>query len=392
MSVINQVLNQLEQRGVHTTPEQTMVRAVPPGKHWAAMPLLALGLALAGGIAAWQWIQMRPPKTAAGSAAQLQPVVATPAPVSAVSPSAVMEAAASAVIAVEAPPVEMLLPASRLSFELSSIPLPSALRQGAVLHGTGNGAIPGSATEPAAGEVCPEPCLKGAGLAAKAVPQARPARAQPMQAAPSDVRPVVPRSSSAPPMKQVSPAQRTDAEFRKAVALMQQGHIADAIAGYETVLRLDAGHDAARQALVALLLEGKRGAEAGRVLQDGLKNRPGHTGFAMLLARLQVEDGALDQAMATLEKSLPYADSQAGYHAFFAALLQRLRRHKEAITHYQIVLQLVPDNGIWLMGYGISLQEVQRNDDARDAFGRALGSKTLSPELQTFVQQKLKEL
>ncbi|HEU0282675.1 MAG TPA: tetratricopeptide repeat protein, partial [Gallionella sp.] len=170
------------------------------------------------------------------------------------------------------------------------------------------------------------------------------------------------------------------------------GHIADAIAGYEAVLRLDAGHDAARQALVALLLESKRGADAGRVLQDGLKIKPEHTGFAMLLARLQVEHGAVEQAMATLEKSLPYADSQADYHAFFAALLQRQNRHKEAIVHYQIALQPAPDNGVWLMGYGISLQAVQRTDDARDAFRHALESKTLNMELQAFVQQKLNSL
>jgi len=61
MSVINQVLNQLEQRGAHTAPEQTLVRAVPHGKRSFVMPLLALGLALAGGIAAWQWIQTRKP-------------------------------------------------------------------------------------------------------------------------------------------------------------------------------------------------------------------------------------------------------------------------------------------------------------------------------------------
>ena len=193
-------------------------------------------------------------------------------------------------------------------------------------------------------------------------------------------------------MKQVSPAQHAEAEFRKAVALMQQGHIADAIAGYETVLRLDAGHDAARQALVALLLESKRGAYAERVLQDGLKSKPEHTGFAMLLARLQVEHSAVDQAAATLEKSLPYANAQADYQAFYAALLQRQNRHKEAIAYYQVALQLVPDNGIWLMGYGISLQAMQRADDARDAFRRALESKTLNPELQAFVQQKLKGL
>jgi MSHA biogenesis protein MshN len=219
----------------------------------------------------------------------------------------------------------------------------------------------------------------------------RPANAAPQAASPNE-RAAVQTSGGVSPMKRVSPAQHAEAEFRKAVALMQQGHITDAIAGYEAVLHLDAGHDAARQALVALLLENKRGADAERVLRDGLKNEPEHTGFAMMLARLQVEHGTVEQAVATLEKSLPYADSQADYQAFFAALLQRRNRHKEAVIHYQMALQLAPANGIWLMGYGISLQAVQRADDARDAFRRALESRTLNPELQAFVQQRLKGL
>lgn len=371
MSVINQVLNQLEQRGAHTAPEQNMVRAVPHDKRRFAMPLLALGLALVAGIAAWQWIQIRKPvlssvegpKAVVVSAIQRQPVAAIPAPVSAVPSAAVVTASAvvpvtisSAAIANAAPLAEMPLPASRLSFELSSIPLPSTLRP------------------------------------ANAAPPARSVKPRPIQAASPNARVAVQPSEGVAPMKQVSSAQLADAEFRKAVVLMQQGHIADAIAGYEAVLRLDEGHDAARQALVALLLEGKRGENAERVLQDRLKNKPEHTRFAMLLARLQVEGGAVEQATATLEKSLPYADSQAGYQAFFAALLQRQNRHKEAIDHYQIALQLAPDNGVWLMGYGISLQEVQRTDEARNAFRRALDSQTLSPELQAFVQQKLKGL
>lgn len=394
MSVINQVLNQLEQRGVHAATQQTMMRAVPRDKHRLAMPLLALGLALAGGIVAWQWIQLHKPvlssaegpQAVAVSAVQAQPVVAVPAPVPAVPASAVVAAAVavSAVSTGETSPAEMLAPVSRLSFELNSIPLPSPLRQGPDLHDVKN--------KPAVEEACPEPCRRGEDRPANAAPPARPAKPQPIRVVPPNARAAVQPSGGVLPMKQVSPAQHTEAEFRKAVALMQQGHIADAIAGYETVLRLDAGHDAARQALVALLLESRRGVDAGRVLQDGLKDKPEHTGFAMLLARLQVEQGAVEQAAATLEKSLPYADSQADYQAFFAALRQRQNRHKEAIIHYQIALQLVPDNGIWLMGYGISLQATQRTEDARDAYRRALESNTLKPELQAFVQQKLRGL
>jgi MSHA biogenesis protein MshN len=386
MSVINQVLNQLEQRGEHTAPEQTMVRPVPHRQPSYILPLLALALALIGGVGAWQWMQMRKATVVAVSA-KPQPVVAAPAaPVVA----SVVEVASavnitSAVIVTsavadaglgDAPPVEILPPASRLSFELAAIPLPSSLRQAAILHDAKSTAAPD------AGEKLPT----------HAAPPARATKPQPMQTPSTNVLAASRASPGASPMKQVSPEQRADAEFRQAVAAMQQGHIAEAIAGYRAVLRLDTGHDEARQALVALLLESKQGAEAERVLQERLNAKPGHTGFAMLLARLQVEHDALEQAAATLEKSLPYADAQADYQAFFAALLQRRNRHKEAISHYQIALQLAPDNGVWLVGYGISLQAVQRNEDARNAFRRALESRTLTPELQAFVQQKLKGL
>lgn len=399
MSVINQVLNQLEQRGEPAAPEQTMVRAVPQNRRSFTLPLLALGLALAGAVGAWQWIKMHKPvlspaqgpvaspvekqEVVAANAAQRQPPVpAAPAaePVSAVpAPAVVAVGAVSANVENVTPQAEMLPPASRLSFELSAIPLPSSLRPFDHAQDRPFDRAQDRRHPLRDANAAPE---RGARQPADAAQAARPQPAR-VAAAPS---------GGASPMKQVSPGQLADAEFRRAVAAMQQGHIADAMAGYRAALRLDTGHDEARQALVALLLENKQGAEAERMLQERLNAKPGHTGFAMLLARLQVEHGALEQAVATLEKSLSYADAQADYQAFFAALLQRLNRHKEAVNHYQIALQLAPDNGIWLMGYGISLQAAQRPDDARDAYRRALESRTLTPELQAFVRRKLKEL
>ena len=392
MSVINQVLNQLEQRGENTAPEQTMVRAVLYTKRKSALPLLISGLVLAIGVAAWQWMPVRKPvlslvegpKVVTVNAAQHQPVVAASEQVSAVPATVVIATTASAAVADEAPPAEALPPASRLSFELSSVPLPSTLRQGSEqAASTGSGQALREINNSSATRT---------GVAAQPVGES--AKPQSTQIVPSrpGVKNTVETSSGVLPMKRVSLAQQADAEFGKAVVLMQQGRIADAVAGYEAALRLDAGHEAARQTLVALLLEGKRGADAERVLQEGLKGKSEHTGFAMLLARLQVERGAVDLAASTLEKSLPYADQQADYQAFFAALLQRQNRHKEAISHYQIVLQLAPNNGVWLMGYGISLQAAQRNNDAKDAFRRALESKTLNPELEAFVQMKIKGL
>ena len=375
MSVINQMLNQLEQRGAHPAPEQTMVRAVPPAKRNFTLSLLAFGLALIAGIAAWQWAQPREPVlslskrpvlssaegtgVAAVSIPLQQPILAASAPVAAPFDTSGGSGQVSGVSA-EHPPAghfdklrtELSAPASRLSFELSQVPLPSTDR--------------GQKTEGR--------------------------RQNPKKAVSPKATVAAQTPGDTLPMKQVSPVQQADAEFRKAVASMQQGRSADALAGYEATLRLDAGHDAARQALVALLLESKRGADAERVLRERLKSKPEHTRFTMLLARLQVDRGAVEEATATLEKSLPYASTQADYHAFLAALLQRRNRNEEAITHYQIVTQLAPNNGVWMMGYGISLQAVRRNADAKAAFKKALDTQTLSPELQAFVQAKIKEL
>lgn len=192
--------------------------------------------------------------------------------------------------------------------------------------------------------------------------------------------------------KQGSVQQQADNEFRKAVAAMQQGHINDALAGFETALQIDPGHEAARQALVALLLENKRNEDAERVLKEGLDRNLKNTQFAMVLARLQLERDSPWSALLTLQKTLPYASQQADYQAFVAAMLQRVGRHREAVARYQKALQLKPDSAVWLMGQGISWQALQRKEEARDAFKRAMDMHTLNEDLQAFIMQRMKEL
>jgi len=374
MSVINQVLNQIEQRGAPRLPGQNMVRAVPPVRDFRKLKitLLVLGIASAVGALAWQWQLTRTPVAAAKNVlVKALTVVATP------------------VSGIEGKPTEETpAPGSRAGSELSAVSSASSNAE------TNSVAI---ATTAKPLNLSTRPLLNPhTPPTDRYVATTRPLNETSKPIPNHDNLPVTraaaPASGDELPMKQISPVQQADAEFHKASGLAQQGDITNAIAGYEAALRLNAGHDAARQALAALLLDSKRGAEAERVLHNGIKNRPEQAGFAMLLARLQVERGAIGEALATLEKSLPFADQQADYQAFLAALLQRQNRHNEAITHYQIVLQLAPNNGIWLMGYGISLRAVQRNAEAKDAFKRALASQMLSPELREFVQQKLKGL
>jgi len=344
VSLINQVLNQLEQRGAHTAPDQTLIRAVPPRKEmrWPRWVLLTTVFLLVLALAVWLLAGRRDIAASSG----IMPILA-------------IEAASEPVAT-----AETMQPASKLSLELSMLPLPDTLRAKAgsgpttapLVSGIAPVEVPGTKTEART-------------RAAAAV-----------------------RAESPPPLKQISPQQRADAEYRKGLQARQAGRVPEALAAFEAALKANERHQQARLALAALLLDNGQATAAERVLQAGLALKPIQLTFAMALARMQVEREQLPQAVETLQGYLAQADDNADYQAFYAALLQRQQRHKEAVNHYQLALRLQPRNGVWLMGYGISLQALERNEDASLAYRQALATQTLSPELSAFVQQKLKEI
>jgi MSHA biogenesis protein MshN len=183
--------------------------------------------------------------------------------------------------------------------------------------------------------------------------------------------------------------ERASAEYRNAVALMNQGRIELAADAYAGALRLDPKHAAARQALVALLMGHGRMAEAQGVLREGLAALPENTAWSILLARLQVEGGDGAGALATLDGALPYAKNRPDYHAFVGTVLQMQGRHREAIAHYEIAVRLSPESGRWLTGLAISLEEERRLPEAREAYQRALATNTLAADLRAYVERKL---
>ncbi|HEY6862267.1 MAG TPA: tetratricopeptide repeat protein, partial [Burkholderiales bacterium] len=186
--------------------------------------------------------------------------------------------------------------------------------------------------------------------------------------------------------------ERAAAEFRRAVGLVNQGRVAEGLDGLRAALKIDPGYDEVRQTLVALLIEAKQMDEAAAVLRAGLALEPSNTKFAVVLARVMVEHNDVAGALALLRQHAAAGESSPDYHAFAAALYQRLERHGDAVAEYQAALKLAPNAGVWWVGLGISQQALNRPKDAVLAFQRAKDSGNLAPELAAFTDKRLKLL
>ena len=385
MSVINQLLIDLEKRRASVAERSVLpnhVRALPETERsnpwgWIAAGgtgvavVLAVSWALLSG---FDWTRQR-----AAAAPQRGAEIAIERVV-----------AASAGVATDAKPgdesegVRKEALASRFSFELSSPP-----------ESAGKGGPDTNAPLPIArvlGRAAP-------GAPASSEPPVVPAARGGPATTPSVVASAR-TSAGAPParqeiqkeVRQPSPRELAENEYRKAIASLHQGRLAESQEGFQATLNLYPGHLGARQALVGLLLDGRKYGEAESVLQEGLALAPAQSGFAMTLARLQVDRGETVQGIATLRKGLEHAQGSADYLAFLAALLQRQGRHDEAIEQFQAALRMRPAAGVWWLGLGISLQSLNRAADAQDAYRRARASNTLNPELTTFAEQRLRQL
>lgn len=196
--------------------------------------------------------------------------------------------------------------------------------------------------------------------------------------------------------KKISPEQNANSYYQQALIYLQQGRVAESQANLAKALEFNPTHHEARLTLASLLLDNKRLMDAKEVLNTGLQISPEQNEFRIALARLQINAGDQATALSTLEHGLQYATNHADYQAFLATLLQRTGRHEDAVTHYMKAVSLETNAGNiknnTLVGLGISLQALGKFESAQQAFTKAQQTGTLGPALSGFVEQQLKKI
>ncbi|VAX01645.1 hypothetical protein MNBD_GAMMA22-2053 [hydrothermal vent metagenome] len=151
-------------------------------------------------------------------------------------------------------------------------------------------------------------------------------------------------------------------------------------------------HIKARELLAGIYIKNGRVVEARTLLQYGMRILPSHFIFAKLYARILMEQNDNVTAISVLLRNPPSLQSDLDYHALLAALYQKNTQHREAATLYGQLLKLRKNHGVWWLGLAISLEALGNESQAKLAYEKAKNSGNLTKGLYQYTNQRVTAL
>jgi predicted Zn-dependent protease len=192
--------------------------------------------------------------------------------------------------------------------------------------------------------------------------------------------------------KDISPRQRAEALYARALQQLQDARGSDARTSLQEALILWPGLEDARLLWAALLIEDRQLGRAETLLHDGLGAQTGAP-LVLTLARLKVERGEEAAALALLQAHDAVATQDADFQALAAALYLRAGQHEQATERYRRALALGPGQSVWWAGLGLA-QSAQAGQQAQAlrSLRHALSLQGLSPSLRDRLLLRVAEL
>ncbi|MDP2787788.1 MAG: tetratricopeptide repeat protein [Pseudomonadota bacterium] len=365
MSVINQVLKDLDRQGANTSVPSGVIAINQRDAAAPRWPWLLLAGAMLAAAAWWFWPAAPAPRAAIPSP---PPALSTP-----------VETA----------------PQLQLSQQLSPLPEPAHVgrnpRKGEAESVSAEAQRPRSSEAPSANAPTVE-----ASAPATIIAKPRLDTRLPEPRPPELRQPEVAKAQVVKEIKPLTPQAQAEEAWRQASRLLEQGRNHDAQDKLESALRLDPAHAGARQSLIALVLEAGDGARAETLLREGLALQANDPWYPRSLAQLQLQRGDYAQAAAILKTGLGKRPDTANW-GLYASTLAKLGKPGDAAQAYREALRPNPaqggqaERGNWWIGLAVALEQNGEKVEAAAAYQRALQTR-LSSELREFAQQKAREL
>ncbi|MBI1423970.1 MAG: tetratricopeptide repeat protein [Gammaproteobacteria bacterium] len=183
--------------------------------------------------------------------------------------------------------------------------------------------------------------------------------------------------------------QRAEVAYQEGYDRLALHKVTQAEQSLRQALVIAPDHVRARELLAGLLIQQGRWVETAELMKQGVQLLPANLVFVKLYARTLMQLNRDQQAITLLQQHAPGIAQDPDYYALLAALYQRQQNHLAAANTYSQILKLRPDTGIWWVGMGISLEALGKQQEAQRAYARARQTGNLRGDLARYTDNRL---
>ncbi len=186
--------------------------------------------------------------------------------------------------------------------------------------------------------------------------------------------------------------QETELDVKAANIALSQGNIDKAIESYMSILSRDQKNRQAREKIASLYFGTNNISQAKKVLQQGIGLDPAYPNYRLLLARILMDQGARTEALSVLTSlSLRAESGNLDYIATEASLATELNQPAIAIDAYSKLTRIMPNDGKWWFGLGLSFDRQNMKSAAVTNYKRAIDV-GVAEASRKFALQRIQEL
>lgn len=188
---------------------------------------------------------------------------------------------------------------------------------------------------------------------------------------------------------QYSTEQLDTMAVQDALRLIADGQAEAAFTTLESYIIENRNAHQSRETYAKLLMSRGRIADASALINVGLGLAPNHTGFKKVKARLLMIEGDISSAVTTLISRAPDIVDDSEYHDLLASAQLSSRDFAGAIISYRGLVEHDQTQGKWWYGYAAANDQLGNASVARQAYVKAMQLSNLSANLRQRSQERI---
>ena len=184
-----------------------------------------------------------------------------------------------------------------------------------------------------------------------------------------------------------TPQEKSRQAYAMASSLYNEGSKQQAKASLKEAIAYSAANRDACSLLAVIYLEDGRADLASEIIEIGLSKHSDDHALLRLYLQSLVQQAKYKEAITVMEQRLRLTSPEdMGY---LAGLYQKHNDHVNAVKFYARALQLKPSTSLWWMGQGISLEGIEKYEEALQSYQQSISTGQLSGKLAQYAISRM---